>query len=245
MQESKQDEVKLEGQGHLTPELFKPILNYLYNGKFDAKSLKPDNVLEQLGEVVFFGLHDLIDRIVKYLKEDQQLPPKMWAFMLLPFAWRFDLATLKEECFQKLEINPDETLQQGDQLLSIPLEPLATLLSRDTFSSNEIDIFSAVEFWIKKFQAKNGELTREKLAPLLDVVRLQNTSSTFLLEYVDSLVVHITNEEQFRLYSDTTILQALKQRHARSDLNERGKEGKHDLATKKTLLGEEDKKWLY
>ncbi len=211
------NKVELKGQeGNLSPETFRSILGYIYTGKFSAEDLHSGgNVVDLLGEAMFFGLDELVKDVIKMLKEDKKYLPKRWAFILLPFAWTFDMESLKQECIVKLEDGPDDTLKHEEELSQIPLKPLTDLFARDTFAADEVDIFSAVATWIKKTKEKNLNLTDEEVKSLLNVVRLENIPSDLLLEYV----------EPYNHYSDREIIEALKMKKSNSNSSQRGVDG--------------------
>ena len=214
MQESNQSEVKLKGQGNLEPENFRPLLKYIYDGRVHFPS-NPDNMVEFLGEAMFFNLDVLVHEVIQQLKQDEKASPKKWAFLLLPFACQFDMEKLKGDCCLRLEIAPDDTLKNDKEILNLPLGPLAELLSRDTFSSNEMDIFNCVSKWIKTAKEKGENPTTEDLKPLLDAVRLWNIPLDPLLDDV----------EPSKLYSETAIINAMKMRRLDPEFHDRGTEG--------------------
>ncbi len=183
MQESTKDEIVLKGHGNLKKDIFEPILEYIYSGKMDVQSKDTDTIMEILGEAHYFSMSELVDEILAYLKEANQDNLIKWSFKMLLFAETHSNHNLKEECFKELEVYPDKAILDED-LGRLSAKTLEELISRDSFSALEENIFHAVIRWIMTFKPGVAQPLEDGPCPevksLLAAVRLSQFNESFL-----------------------------------------------------------------
>ncbi len=202
MQESKENEIQLRGQGDLQPEVFEPILYYIYTGEMDMASKEQDLIKAILSEASFFNMTELVNEIVTYLRRNHQdgIDSYEWRFQLLTFASLHQNDTLKEEIFQELEADPDTTVQMIEDICKLPFQVAEELLSRSTFWAKEKLICKAVEEWIYAAEGNdNNKDTINDSNDLARVVRLPNLTVKDLSGWVRDL----------KLFSSDDILEAI------------------------------------
>ncbi|XP_044179964.1 BTB/POZ domain-containing protein 6-like [Acropora millepora] len=152
------DSIELpDGEYESLLELFR----YLYS---DEVNLSGSNVMGVLYLANKYIVPSLVDKCSQYLQDHLQ-PENV--FNILPIAEKYEEKGLVDQCWEVID-NQSEEAVKSDGFATIELSLLEAVVSRDTLSINEIDLFKAVDLWATKKCEKqgleaNGEVKRRVL----------------------------------------------------------------------------------
>lgn len=135
-------EIKLQG---IKSQAFDRLLSYTYSGSLDLISFTQDEVIDLLSVAHQYCFDMLQEAICKYLAsilDDKNVCD------LYEISGLYDIKLLRQQCQQFADANTDKVLR-SDGFLSLSKPSLLDLLSRDSFYTSEIAIFSAVVEWLK------------------------------------------------------------------------------------------------
>ena len=137
------------------------LFRYLYS---DEVNLSGSNVMRVLYLAKKYIVPSLVDKCSQYLQDHLQ-PENV--FNILPIAEKYEEKGLIDQCWEVID-NQSEEAVKSDGFATIELSLLEAVVSRDTLSINEIDLFKAVDLWATKNCEKqgleaNGEVKRRVL----------------------------------------------------------------------------------
>lgn len=137
--ESTQSEIQL----NVPLVAFKTLLEYIYTGYMSLSQIKEEHILDTLGLANQYGFEALEEAISSYLKKKLSLDN---CCAILDAARLYNLETLTAVCMTFMDRNASSVLaHQTFKCLS--QSSLCSLLERDSFFAQEIDIFNAVFDW--------------------------------------------------------------------------------------------------
>ena len=137
------------------------LFRYLYS---DEVNLSGSNVMGVLYLAKKYIVPSLVDKCSQYLKDHLQ-PENV--FNILPMAEKYQEKGLINQCWEVID-NQSEEAVKSDGFTTIEHSLLEAVVSRDTLTINEIDLFKAVDMWTTKKCEKqgleaNGEVKRRIL----------------------------------------------------------------------------------
>ena len=137
------------------------LFRYLYS---DEVNLSGSNVMGVLYLAKKYIVPSLVDKCSQYLQDHLQ-PENV--FNILAIAEKYEEKGLIDQCWEVID-NQSEEVVKSDGFATIELSLLEAVVSRDTLSINEIDLFKAVDLWATKKCEKqgleaNGEVKRRVL----------------------------------------------------------------------------------
>lgn len=185
MRESVQDEIELKAS---SLPAFKSLLKYIYTGRMSLANERDETILDILALAHMYGFMDLEAAISDYLREILNISN---ICSILDTALFYQLEFLSSVCFEYMDKYASEIIQH-ESFRQLRDTTLSELISRDSFYAPEIDIFLAVDLWVKA----NPEVDKSKV-----IAQLRLT----LISEVDLVtVVRSTN-----LISDSTLVDVL------------------------------------
>jgi BTB/POZ domain-containing protein 9 len=198
MCETNKETIEINGA---RPTAFKLLLQYIYTGKISLRNEKEDSLIDLLGLVHQYGFVELQKAISNYLESILDLKNVCQIYNISSL---YQLESLEETCARFIDRNCS-TLIKSNTLLNLSCESLAAIISRDSFSANEIDIFNLVKDWHEANQQPNDAPRLE----LIDKIRLP------LIKLQDLLnEVRLSN-----LIDSDAILDAIKVKHESNDMS--------------------------
>ncbi|XP_044179965.1 BTB/POZ domain-containing protein 6-like isoform X1 [Acropora millepora] len=137
------------------------LFRYLYS---DEVNLSGSNVMGVLYLAKKYIVPSLVDKCSQYLQDHLQ-PENV--FNILAIAEKYEEKGLIDQCWEVID-NQSEEAVKSDGFTTIELCLLESIVSRDTLTINEIDLFKAVDLWATKKCEKqgleaNGEVKRRVL----------------------------------------------------------------------------------
>lgn len=135
----KQSEIKL----NVPLGAFKMILRYMYTGRMALNLMDINEIIKVYDLAVMYNLETLKEILPKYLTTKLSVEN---CFVIVNAADLYSLDDLKSNCLEFMDRRSAELLQH-DGFNSMSSALLCTLLKRDTFYAQEIDIFHAVKNW--------------------------------------------------------------------------------------------------
>ena len=137
------------------------LFRYLYS---DEVNLSGSNVMGVLYLAKKYIVPSLVDKCSQYLQDHLQ-PENV--FNILTIAEKYEEKGLIDQCWAVID-NQSEEAVKSDGFTTIELCLLEAIVSRDTLTINEIDLFKAVDLWATKKCEKqgleaNGEVKRRVL----------------------------------------------------------------------------------
>ncbi|KAJ8670742.1 hypothetical protein QAD02_002001 [Eretmocerus hayati] len=142
LKESTQNEIELKEP---TLPAFKGLLRYIYTGHMSLANQREEVILDILGLAHEYGFEDLEAAISDYLKEILNVKN---VCIIFDAACLYRLEFLMEVCYEFMDKHALEILQ-NESFLQLSSGALNDLLSRDSFYASEIEIFQAVQLWVK------------------------------------------------------------------------------------------------
>ncbi|XP_076298371.1 BTB (POZ) domain containing 9 isoform X2 [Lasioglossum baleicum] len=170
LKESTQREIELQ-DANLTA--FKGLFEYIYTGRMSLTDKREEVVLDILGLAHLYGFSELETSISDYLREILNIKNVCLIFDAALF---YRIECLTRVCQGYMDKHACEVIQH-ESFLQLSAAALNELVSRDSFYAPEIDIFLAVESWVKANANTNDK-------SVLDKVRLSLISITDLLNIV-------------------------------------------------------------
>lgn len=177
--------------GDAKPDAFRLLLRYIYTGKISLRNEKEESVIDLLSLVHQYGLIELQHSISDYLESILDMKN---VCSIYDIASLYQLKSLKETCARYIDKHSAVLIKQNT-LLSLSCESLASIISRDSFSSSEIEIFNIVKEW----HVLNNSL-QEPRQNLIDQIRLP-------LMKLEEMLKEVRNSN---LFAPDTILDAIK-----------------------------------
>lgn len=189
MKESTQNEIELNAS---SLPAFKNLLKYIYTGHMSLANERDETILDILALAHLYGFVDLEAAISDYLREILNIKN---ICSILDTALLYQLEFLTNVCFEYMDKHASEIIQH-ESFLQLSPTALSELISRDSFYAPEIDIFLAVDLWVKA----NPEIDNSKviaqlrlsLISQLDLVTVVR-STTFITDkdIVDAFTVQL------------------------------------------------------
>lgn len=139
--ESTQSEIEL----NVPLVAFKTLLEYIYTGFMSLSQIKEEHILDTLGLANQYGFEALEEAISTYLKKKLSLENSC---AILDAARLYNLETLTAVCMTFMDRNATSVLSHPT-FKCLSQSSLCSLLQRDSFFAQEIEIFNAVHDWIK------------------------------------------------------------------------------------------------
>ncbi|KAL2737804.1 BTB/POZ domain-containing protein 9 [Vespula squamosa] len=170
LKESTQQEIELKGA---SVPAFKGLFKYIYTGHMSLANQREEVIVDILGLAHQYGFVELESAISDYLKKILSI--KNFCF-IFDAARLYQIEFLKKWCYQYVNKYAAEIIHH-DSFLQLSPTALNELISRDSFYAPEIDIFLAVQEWIKA----NPDVDAKEI---LAQVRLSLISLTDLLNIV-------------------------------------------------------------
>ncbi|XP_015587658.1 BTB/POZ domain-containing protein 9 isoform X2 [Cephus cinctus] len=171
MKESMQQEIELKGT---TLPAFKGLLKYIYTGHLSLANQREEVILDILGLAHQYGFVDLEVSISDYLREILNIKN---VCLIFDAARLYQLVFLIQVSLEFIDKHALEIIQH-ESFLQLSSEALNELISRDSLFAPEIDIFLAVQAWVKanpdvdaKEVLSQVRLSLVSIPDLLDVVR--------------------------------------------------------------------------
>ncbi|KAK0158581.1 hypothetical protein PV328_009564 [Microctonus aethiopoides] len=142
LKESVQEEIELNGT---TLPAFKELLKYIYTGHLTLTNQREETILEILGLAHQYGFIDLELAISDYLKEILNITN---VCLIFDATHLYHLTKLNKVCFEYMDKHAAEVINH-ESFLQLSAIALNELVSRDSFYAPEIDIFLAMQSWVK------------------------------------------------------------------------------------------------
>ncbi|KAG7188383.1 hypothetical protein KM043_008036 [Ampulex compressa] len=170
LKESTQQEIELKGA---SLSAFKGLLKYIYTGRMPLANQREEVILDILGLAHLYGFLELEGAISDYLREILNIKN---ICLIFDSALLYQLEFLTMVCHEYMDKHAPEVIQH-ENFLQLSTVALKELVSRDSFYAPEIDIFLAVQAWVKA----NPDVDTKTV---LEQVRLSLISITDLLNVV-------------------------------------------------------------
>ncbi|XP_012274808.1 BTB/POZ domain-containing protein 9 [Orussus abietinus] len=170
LKESTQQEIELKGT---TLPAFKSLLKYIYTGHMSLANQRDEAVLDILGLAHQYGFLELEAAVSDYLREILSIKN---VCLIFDAARLYQRQFLIKVCHDYMDKNSMKILQH-ESFLQLSPGALNELISGDSFFAAEIDIFIAVQAWLKA----NPDIDPSEV---LGQVRLSLISITDLLNVV-------------------------------------------------------------
>uniref|UniRef100_A0A182VAD9 BTB domain-containing protein n=1 Tax=Anopheles merus TaxID=30066 RepID=A0A182VAD9_ANOME len=173
LKESKQNEITLD----VSVDAFRYLMKYIYTGSLSLKQMKIGDILDTLELAHQYGFIDLQKALANHLGKVIGMNN---VCVILETARLLDLTELSSTCYTFMDGNATSIIQPY-KFRSIAYEALFSLLQRDTFAADEVDIFNAVHGW-----CRCNEAEPDKAEKLYNLVRFTLMSQQELLNVVRS-----------------------------------------------------------
>lgn len=170
MKESSQQEIELMDT---PPEAFKILLKYVYAGHIVLSGCREDLILEILGLAHQYVFPTLESAVSDYLKAVFSVRT---VCLVYDTAALYHLSNLSEAALEFMDGHAVEILVQ-ESFLGLSEAAVRTVISRDSFCADEVDIFRAVARWAQA----NPE---QEVRGILGEIRLSLLSITDILRVV-------------------------------------------------------------
>ncbi|XP_032664988.1 BTB/POZ domain-containing protein 9 [Odontomachus brunneus] len=199
MRESMQNVIELPSA---TLPAFKGLLKYIYTGRMSLTNERDEVILDTLGLAHLYGFLDLEAAISDYLREILSIKN---VCLIIDTAFLYQLEFLTRVCLEYMDKHAPEVIQH-ENFLQLSPEALKKLISRDSFYAPEIDIFLAVEMWVKANPDVNASevlsqlrLSLISITDLLNVVRPTGlVSSEAILDAISARTQTRDSELEYR-----------------------------------------------
>ncbi|XP_063993125.1 BTB/POZ domain-containing protein 9 [Diachasmimorpha longicaudata] len=170
LKESTQEEIELKGT---TLPAFKELLKYIYTGHLSLTNEREETILDILGLAHQYGFLELEMAISDYLKEILNIKN---VCLIFDATRLYQLDRLTKVCHEYMDKHALEVIKH-ESFLQLSANAVKELVSRDSFYAPEIDIFLAMQTWVKA----NPEVDMNEV---LGQVRLSLLAITDLLNVV-------------------------------------------------------------
>lgn len=184
LSESTKREIELS---QVPKEAFKTIMKYIYTGRISLRQITPSSssqqqkqinlILDILGLSNLFGYDELKIEISNYLKNSLRLEN---VCNILDASRLYELTALINICYTYIDKNADKVLKH-ESFKILSKDSLTTILSRDSFSVPEIEIFIAIKEWIDQ---NRDDVSDDDIKEIVSKVRLPLISLDNLLTIV-------------------------------------------------------------
>lgn len=171
-------------------DAFQLLLRYIYTGKISLRNEKEESVIDLLSLVHQYGLIELQKSISDYLESILDIKN---VCSIYDIASLYQLVSLQETCARCIDKNCAVLIKQNT-LLNLSCDSLASIISRDSFSLPEVEIFNVVKEW----HEFNRIETPKNI--LIDKIRLP-------LMKLEEMLKEVRNSN---LFDPDTILDAIK-----------------------------------
>ena len=125
------------------------LFRYMYS---DEVNLSGSNVMKVLYLAKKYMVPSLADQCTKYLQD--KLDPSN-VFSILPTAQRYEEKSLVDRCWKVID-GQTESAVKSDGFETIEWSLLEAVVSRDTLTIKEVELFKAVDLWATKQCEKQG-----------------------------------------------------------------------------------------
>ena len=125
---------------------YESLLELFRNLYSDEVNLNGSNVMEVLYLAKKYMVPSLADKCSKYLR-DHMDPSNV--FNILPMAQKYEEKKLTDRCWEVID-NQSQTAMKSDGFTTIEHSILEAVVSRDTLTINEMNLFQAVNLWATK-----------------------------------------------------------------------------------------------
>ena len=125
------------------------LFRYLYS---DEVNLSGNNVMQVLYLAKKYMVPSLADKCSKYLRDHLDASN---VFNILPMAQKYEEKELNDRCWEVID-NQSQEATKSDGFTTIEHSLLEAVVSRDTLTINEIDLFKAVDLWATKNCGNQG-----------------------------------------------------------------------------------------
>jgi BTB/POZ domain-containing protein 9 len=197
MKESNCDSIEIN---EARPGAFRLLLQYIYTGKISFRNEKEELLIDLLGLVHQYGFIDLQKSTSDYLESILDIKN---VCSIYDISSLYQLKHLEETCARFIDKNCTQLIKQNS-LLQLSCESLATIISRDSFSASEIDIFNVVKDW-----HENHSCLNKPRLNLIEKIRLPLMKMEELLNEV----------RESNLINSDDILDAIKLKHESKDMS--------------------------
>ncbi|GAB6022080.1 BTB/POZ domain-containing protein 9 [Chamberlinius hualienensis] len=189
MKESEEPEIELKGN---SPFSFELLLKYIYTGQINLESLEEEVILDVLWLTHKYGFIDLETAICDYLKT---IITSQNVCTIYNMAYLFYLSSLSEVCCRFIDKHAVEIMRKESFLrLSAPV--LKEIISRNSISALDVDIFQAVCRWIEHNpEIENKEILSAIRLGLMTVLDLVNVVRPTMLFSSDVILDAIQAQE--------------------------------------------------
>nr|XP_033340113.1 BTB/POZ domain-containing protein 9 isoform X1 [Megalopta genalis] len=170
LKESTQREIELKDANLAS---FKGLFEYIYTGRMSLTDRREEVILDILGLAHLYGFLELETSVSDYLREILNIKN---ACLIFNAAFFYQIECLTRVYQEYMDKHASEVIQH-ESFLQLSAAALNELISRDSFYAPEIDIFLAVQAWVKA----NSDTTDRSV---LDKVRLSLISILDLLNIV-------------------------------------------------------------
>lgn len=204
LKESNQQEIELKGT---TLPAFKGLLKYIYTGHMSLANQREEVILDILGLAHQYGFLDLETAVSDYLREILNIKN---VCLIFDAARLYQLEFLTKVCHEYMDKHALEVIQH-ESFLQLSPSALNELIARNSFYAPEIDIFLAVQGWVKAnpdVEAKDvvGQvrLGLVDIKDLLNVVRPTGLVSSEAI--LDAITVRTQTEDSQLNYRGRLLL---------------------------------------
>ena len=200
LQESKSSKINLKCTNL---ELFKQLLNYVYTGKMNLIELTVHQILEIFQMSHEYNFRSLNETISKHLISILNLTNVCLFYDLSNF---YEIDELRTACLHYLDHNAEQVLKE-DNFLRLSKINLKSILLRDSFCANELNILIALNNWIKANSDEDcKELYKQIRMNLIDLEQLIELIRSMELlnsdEILDLIYFTVKNKDKlFRCFT--------------------------------------------
>jgi len=172
--EASTNSIKLDPDTPLTA--FMMVLRYIYTGKISLDSISEDKILELLLLSNKYQLTSLEQSTQEYLINSVSCEN---VSKIIEFNNVYSNEEINLACFNVIDADPTSVLEELN-FTSISAESFKEIISRDSFSPNEKDVFLAAQEWIDT----NYNTTEEERNLVLSTIRLHHIPRNVLLKEI-------------------------------------------------------------
>ncbi|XP_033340114.2 BTB (POZ) domain containing 9 isoform X2 [Megalopta genalis] len=177
LKESTQREIELKDANLAS---FKGLFEYIYTGRMSLTDRREEVILDILGLAHLYGFLELETSVSDYLREILNIKN---ACLIFNAAFFYQIECLTRVCQEYMDKHASEVIQH-ESFLQLSAAALNELVSRDSFYAPEIDIFLAVQAWVKaNSDTTDKSVLDENVAhPMHGAQVLQGEMRSYLLD---------------------------------------------------------------